>query len=69
MGWDNLQTELYPFLAVKRAFYSVWQEYQGLGVLAGNAHSADIVRQIFTFLASSILPINLITSLSPKNYQ
>ncbi|MEK7551488.1 MAG: hypothetical protein AAB532_02720 [Patescibacteria group bacterium] len=59
-GWDNLQTELNNGLNLKRALFSVWQEYQGLGVLAGNAHAADIVRQIFTSILSFVLPINLI---------
>lgn len=59
-GWDNLQTELNAGLNLKRAVFSVWQEYQGLGVLAGNAHTADIVRQIFTLLLSFVLPVNLI---------
>ncbi len=59
-GWDNLQTELNSVLNIKRAFFSVWQEYQGLGVLAGNAHSADIVRQIVSLIASFFIPINFI---------
>ena len=63
-GWDNLQTELNVGLNLKRAIFSVWQEYQGLGVLAGNAHSADIVRQIFTLLTSFFIPINLIRQFS-----
>lgn len=63
-GWDNLQTELNIGLNLKRSIFSVWQEYQGLGVLAGNAHSADIVRQIFTLLTSFFLPINFIRQFS-----
>ncbi|MBI3985077.1 MAG: hypothetical protein HY344_04050 [Candidatus Levybacteria bacterium] len=59
-GWDNLQTELNPGLNIQRALFSVWQEYQGLGVLAGNAHSADIVRQIFGYLLSFTIPMNFI---------
>ncbi|MFN4213092.1 MAG: hypothetical protein ACK4FL_04000, partial [Microgenomates group bacterium] len=59
-GWDNLQTEIYPFLAIKRAFFSLWQEYQSFGLLAGMAHGADLVRAIFIWLISFIFPQNLI---------
>ncbi len=55
-GWDNLQTELAPSLAIKRAFFSVWQEYQSLGLLAGMAHAADLTRAVFTWTLSLILP-------------
>lgn len=56
MGWDNLQTELYPWLAVKRAWFSTWQEYQSFGHMAGLAHGADIVRAIGMFFVSFLLP-------------
>ena len=52
IGWDSLQTELYPWLAVKRALFSVWQEYQSFGLVTGMAHAADIIRAIFLFLIS-----------------
>lgn len=55
-GWDNLQSELYPWLAVKRAFFSVWQEYQSFGLVSGMAHAADLVRALFVVFLSSILP-------------
>lgn len=56
IGWDNLQTELYPELAVKRAFFSVWQEYQSFGLVSGLAHASDIVRAVFMWGISFILP-------------
>ncbi|MGB9883583.1 MAG: hypothetical protein ACPLRN_03675, partial [Microgenomates group bacterium] len=59
-GWDNLQTELNPLLAIKRAFFSVWQEYQSFGLLAGMAHAADLPRAIFIAILNIILPQNLI---------
>lgn len=59
-GWDNLQTELYPSLAVKRAFFGVWQEYQSFGLLAGMAHASDLVRSVFLWLASYVIPQNMI---------
>ena len=59
-GWDNLQTDLYPWLAVKRAFFAVWQEYQSFGLLGGMAHSSDLVRAVFLWLTSFIIPQNFV---------
>jgi len=55
-GWDNLHPEFNFGLNIKRAFYSVWQEYQGLGLLAGMAHAADLFREIFLWLISLAIP-------------
>jgi hypothetical protein len=60
LGWDNLQTELNPALGVKRAIFSVWEEYQSFGLLAGMAHAADLIRALFIFFLSFIMPQNLI---------
>lgn len=59
-GWDNLQTELNPGLAVKRAFFSVWEEYQSFGLTAGMAHAADLPRAVFLWIMSFVLPQNII---------
>lgn len=59
-GWDNLQTELNPGLAVKRAFFSVWEEYQSFGLTAGMAHAADLPRSIFLWIMSFVIPQNMI---------
>lgn len=59
-GWDNLETELNIGLNIKRAIFGVWQQYQGLGLLAGNAHAADLPRQILTLILSIVIPTNLI---------
>lgn len=59
-GWDNLQTELNPALAVKRAFFSVWQEYQSFGLTASMAHAADLPHALFIWIISFILPQSLI---------
>ncbi len=59
-GWDNLQTELNPRLAVKRAFFSVWEEYQSFGLTAGMAHAADLPRAVFLWIMSFALPQNMI---------
>ncbi|PIY72137.1 hypothetical protein COY87_02550, partial [Candidatus Roizmanbacteria bacterium CG_4_10_14_0_8_um_filter_33_9] len=59
-GWDNLQTEIAPWLGVERAFFSVWEEYQSFGLLAGMAHATDLPRAVLIWLLSFILPQNLI---------
>ncbi|MBU4210863.1 hypothetical protein KKC08_02895 [Patescibacteria group bacterium] len=60
LGWDNLQIELNPLLNIKRSLLSVWQEYQGLGLLTGMAHASDLPRQIFVLLISFFLPQHFI---------
>ena len=57
-GWDNLHPEFDFSLNIKRSIFAVWQEYQGLGLLGGMAHASDLPRQIFLWLASSVVPQN-----------
>lgn len=59
-GWDNLQTELNPALAIKRSVFSVWEEYQSFGVLAGMGHAADLVRSIAIAVLSFVLPVTVV---------
>lgn len=59
-GWDNLQTELYPWISIKRAFFAVWQEYQSFGLVSGLAHAADLVRSVFIWFLSLFLSQNII---------
>lgn len=49
-GWDNLHPEFDPALYLKRSFFSVWQEYQGTGLLGGMAYAADLPRVILIYL-------------------
>lgn len=56
MGWDSIQTDLDPALGIKRAMQAVWQEYQSFGLLAGNAHAADLPRAVFTYFLSLFVP-------------
>lgn len=51
-GWDNLHPEFNLMLNIKRSIYASWQEYQGLGLLGGMAHAADLPRQILLLIAS-----------------
>ncbi len=60
LGWDSLSTELNPALGIKRAFFSVWQEYQSLGLVAGMAHAADLVRAVLIYLLSFVLPESIV---------
>ncbi len=56
IGWDNLSTELNVGMNISRNFSGVWQEYQGLGLLAGMAHMADLVRLIIQAGLSYLVP-------------
>jgi len=60
IGWDNRLQELNPLLNLKRYIFSVWQEYQGLGLLAGHAHASEIPHALFILFLSIFLPLNLI---------
>lgn len=60
MGWDNLQTDLNPWLGVRRALSSGWQEYQSFGLPAGMAHASDLVRALWVWVLSLVIPAHLI---------
>ncbi len=55
LGWDNQQVEFDPILNLTRNFSSVWEEYQGLGLVAGHGHSTEVVR-IILFSPLLLLP-------------
>jgi hypothetical protein len=59
-GWDNLHTEFNPAMNLQRALDSAWQEYQGLGLLGGLSHSADVIRQLFVWALSLLFPLNMV---------
>lgn len=58
-GWDTLHPEFNFPLYFQRAF-SFWQEHQGLGAPASQAHVADIPRVFLLWLLNFILPMNFI---------
>ena len=61
IGWDNLNPEFDILMNLKRAMYSVWQEYRGLGLLGGQAHSADIPRMLLILLLQTLkFPLSFI---------
>lgn len=59
-GWDNLHPEFNFKVNIYRSFQAVWQEYQGLGLLGGMAHAADLPRQLFLLLLSTFIPTELL---------
>ena len=59
-GWDNLHPEFNFNEYLKRIFFSVWQQHQGLGAVATQAHASEIPRVIYLYLTSLILPTSLV---------
>jgi len=59
-GWDNLHPEFNFGVNIQRSLSAVWQEYQGLGLLGGMAHAADLPRQLILWLFSIVLPMNFL---------
>lgn len=59
-GWDTLHPEFDIILNLKRAFFGVWQEHQGLGATASQAHPAEIPRIIILAFFSLIFPTSFL---------
>lgn len=65
IGWDNLNPEFDTWMNFKRSIFSVWQEYRGLGLLAGQAHAADLPRIILILVLEFFkTPVSLIRYLT-----
>ena len=64
VGWDNLFPEFDILTNLKRSIFGVWQEYRGLGLLDGMAHTANLFHTIFIFLLKLFFPLNMIRYLS-----
>src|SRR3990167_5700466 len=60
IGWDNIMPEFDLKLNFSRSIFSIWQEYRGLGVLDGLAHSANLMHTIYIFLLSLFLPDSML---------
>lgn len=56
-GGDNLHPEFDFLLNLHRNFFGVWQEYQGVGLLGGMGHAADLLRILFLWGLSNIIQI------------
>src|SRR3972149_12072602 len=59
-GWDTLHPEFNLALYLKRAFWGVWQEHQGVGAVASQAHIAELPRLLIVGVLSLVLPLNLV---------
>lgn len=59
-GWDTLHPEFDFLLNLKRLFFGVWRQEQGLGALAAHAHMSDLPRVMFLWFSSLVLPINFL---------
>ncbi|MGI5827909.1 MAG: hypothetical protein ACOX6V_02695 [Patescibacteria group bacterium] len=59
-GWDNLHPEFNFPLNLSRSLHAVWQEYQGVGLLGGMGHAADLVRQLILWGMSLLFPVSVL---------
>lgn len=59
IGWDNLMPEFNLWLNIKRNIFAVWQEYRGLGLLDGQAHSANTIHTLSIAFLRIFLPIEV----------
>lgn len=59
-GWDTLHPEFNLPLYLKRTFFGVWQEHQGIGAVASQAHIAEIPRLLIVFLLTLVLPLSAV---------
>src|SRR3990167_1893925 len=59
-GWDSLHPEFNFLNYFKRIFFGVWQEHQGLGALATQAHPSEIARMFIYYPLSFLMPDSLL---------
>jgi hypothetical protein len=59
-GWDNLHPEMNYGVYWNRILHSVWQEHQGLGAVATQAHASEIPRVILLQFLDIFLPQNFV---------
>jgi len=60
VGWDNLFPEFNFSLNFKRAFFAVWQEYRGMGVVDSMSHASTLVEDLERFILSFFMPMHMI---------
>lgn len=58
-GWDTIHPE-FNFPEYFKRIFSVWQEHQGLGAPAAQAHGSEIPRLVIYYLSSLILPVSFL---------
>ena len=59
LGWDSYGPDLNFKANLARSVYGVWQEYRGLGLLDGMAHTANLLHTLIVWALSFFLPSNL----------
>jgi hypothetical protein len=59
-GWDNLHPEFSISTNIARSLFPAWQEYQGVGLLGGMGHGADLIRQCIIALLLLFSPSSVI---------
>ncbi len=59
-GWDTLHPEFNFGLYLKRTFFGVWQEHQGLGAVAAQSHVGDLPRMLIYYPLSFFLSENFL---------
>ena len=59
-GWDTLHPEFNYSLYWSRIINGVWQEHQGLGAVAAQAHAAEIPRVLILMFLDLFLPVNAV---------
>lgn len=59
-GWDTLHPEFNMANYFKRIFFGVWQEHQGLGALASQAHASELPRMLVYYPLVWILPQSMV---------
>ncbi len=60
VGWDNVMPEFNLELNLKRAFFSLWQDYRGLGLVDGMAHTANFMHTLYIAILSVVFPDHLL---------
>lgn len=59
-GWDTLHPEFDFNAYLKRIFFGVWQEHQGVGALASQSHASEVSRMPIFYFLHLLLPDNLV---------
>jgi hypothetical protein len=60
VGWDNVMPEFNLGLNFNRSIFSLWQEYRGLGLIDGMAHSANLLHTLYISLFTILLPDSVV---------
>lgn len=58
IGWDVIMPELNFSVNTERFLFGVWQEFEGLGLMAIMQKTADLPRILVLYLLSLISPVN-----------